>query len=56
MVYKVDPALLCTECVDHYDKPTCASVCPIDCIDPDPKHVESHDALLLKYSALTGNV
>ncbi|MGI2113952.1 YfhL family 4Fe-4S dicluster ferredoxin [Shewanella frigidimarina] len=54
-VYEIDP-LLCTECVGHYDKPTCVSVCPIDCIDPDPKHVESHDALLLKYAALTGNV
>jgi ferredoxin len=54
-VYEIDPSL-CTECVGHYDKPTCVSVCPIDCIDLDPKHVESHDALLLKYAALTGNV
>jgi ferredoxin len=52
-VYEIDPAL-CTECVGHYDKPTCVSVCPIDCIDPDPEHMESQDALLIKYAALTG--
>ncbi|QIR13812.1 YfhL family 4Fe-4S dicluster ferredoxin [Shewanella aestuarii] len=53
-IYEIDPAL-CTECVGHYDKPTCVSVCPIDCIDPDPEHVESQDELLVKYSRLTGN-
>jgi ferredoxin len=52
-VYEIDPAL-CTECVGHYDKPTCVSVCPIDCIDPDPEHIESQDALLIKYAAITG--
>jgi ferredoxin len=54
-VYEIDPAL-CTECVGHYDKPTCVSVCPIDCIDPDPEHMESQDALLIKYAALTGKL
>jgi ferredoxin len=54
-VYEIDPAL-CTECVGHYDKPTCVSVCPIDCIDPDPEHIESQDALLIKYAALTGKL
>ncbi|MCL1149669.1 YfhL family 4Fe-4S dicluster ferredoxin [Shewanella ulleungensis] len=53
-VYEIDPAL-CTECVGHYDKPTCVSVCPIDCIDPDPLHVESQDELLVKYAAITGS-
>ncbi|GGB55723.1 hypothetical protein GCM10011607_15400 [Shewanella inventionis] len=52
-IYEIDPAL-CTECVGHYDKPTCVSVCPIDCIDPDPLHAESHDELLVKYAAITG--
>ena len=52
-IYEIDPDL-CTECVGHYDKPTCVSVCPIDCIDPDPEHVESDDELLVKYHLITG--
>ncbi|GIU02891.1 YfhL family 4Fe-4S dicluster ferredoxin [Shewanella algidipiscicola] len=52
-IYEIDPDL-CTECVGHYDKPTCVSVCPIDCIDPDPQHIESDEALLLKYHLITG--
>lgn len=52
-IYEIDPNL-CTECVGHYDKPTCVSVCPIDCIDPDPAHVESEDKLLVKYHLITG--
>ncbi|MDF0532811.1 YfhL family 4Fe-4S dicluster ferredoxin [Shewanella yunxiaonensis] len=54
-VYYIDPER-CTECVGHYDKPTCISVCPIDCIDVDPAHVESPDELLLKYAHLTGKL
>ncbi|MCF1432213.1 MAG: YfhL family 4Fe-4S dicluster ferredoxin [Shewanella sp.] len=54
-IYEIDPNL-CTECVGHYDKPTCVSVCPIDCIDPDPEHEESQDELLLKYAKLTGKL
>ncbi|MGX9080123.1 YfhL family 4Fe-4S dicluster ferredoxin, partial [Klebsiella pneumoniae] len=30
-IYEIDPSR-CTECVGHYEKPTCISVCPIDCI------------------------
>lgn len=52
-IYEIDPDL-CTECVGHYDKPTCVSVCPIDCIDPDPAYVESNDELLVKYHLITG--
>ncbi|MCE9679124.1 YfhL family 4Fe-4S dicluster ferredoxin [Shewanella sp. AS1] len=52
-IYEIDPNL-CTECVGHYDKPTCVSVCPIDCIDLDPAHQESEEALLVKYHLLTG--
>ncbi|MGL5046580.1 MAG: YfhL family 4Fe-4S dicluster ferredoxin [Shewanella sp.] len=51
-IYEIDPDR-CTECVGHYDKPTCVSVCPIDCIDPDPNHVESNDELLVKFAVLT---
>ena len=36
----------CTECVGHFDKEQCAAVCPVDCCVPDPKHVESEEALL----------
>lgn len=54
-IYFIDPER-CTECVGHYDKPTCVSVCPIDCIDIDPQRVESPDELLLKYARLTGKL
>ncbi|QYJ79700.1 YfhL family 4Fe-4S dicluster ferredoxin [Shewanella acanthi] len=54
-IYEIDPDR-CTECVGHYDKPTCVSVCPIDCIDPDPNHVESHDELLVKFAILTQKI
>jgi ferredoxin len=43
----IDPAR-CTECVGHYDEPQCVVVCPVECIDPDPAHPESHDDLLQK--------
>ncbi len=51
-IYEIDPAR-CTECVGHYDKPTCVSVCPIDCIDPDPNHKETTDQLAEKFILLT---
>lgn len=54
-IYEIDPDR-CTECVGHYDKPTCVSVCPIDCIDPDPNHIESQDELLVKFAELTQKI
>ena len=54
-VYEIDPAR-CTECVGHYDNPTCVSVCPIDCIEKDPDHDESLDQLAEKYLRLTGQL
>lgn len=54
-IYEIDPNK-CTECVGHYDKPTCESVCPIDCISKDPKYAESQDELLIKYARLTGKI
>jgi ferredoxin len=54
-IYEIDPKL-CTECVGHYDKPTCISVCPIDCIAIDPANKESQDELLIKYAVLTGQL
>ena len=34
-IYAIDPAL-CTECVGHCEASQCVSVCPVDCIVPDP--------------------
>lgn len=51
-IYQIDPDK-CTECVGHYDQPTCVSVCPIDCIKKDPDHVESLDQLAEKFIRLT---
>lgn len=48
LVYVIDPAL-CTECVGAHDEAQCKETCPVDCIVPDPRHVESQDALLAKY-------
>ena len=41
-IYEIDVDK-CTECLGHYEKPTCVSVCPIDCVKPDPEQVESED-------------
>ncbi|MEE9354255.1 MAG: YfhL family 4Fe-4S dicluster ferredoxin [Methylococcaceae bacterium] len=51
-IYVIDPAL-CTECVGHYDLPQCVEVCPVDCIDKDPEHIEDRPALLQKFTQLT---
>lgn len=53
-IYEIDVDK-CTECVGHYDSPTCVSVCPIDCVEPDPDHVEDQDTLLAKFLVLTEN-
>jgi len=50
-IYVIDPAR-CTECVGHYDEPQCVVVCPVECIDPDPAIVETHDQLLEKLRRL----
>ncbi len=52
-IYEIDVDK-CTECIGHYDQPTCVSVCPIDCVKPDLEHVESEDALLAKFIRLHG--
>ncbi len=52
-IYEIDPDK-CTECVGHYDKPTCMSVCPIDCIKKDPLHQESEQQLLEKFLRMHG--
>jgi len=50
-IYEIDPNL-CTECVGHFDEPTCIEVCPVDCILVDPDNEESKEALQLKYEKL----
>ena len=50
-VYVINPAL-CTECVGHYDEPQCVVVCPVECIELDPEHVETEDQLLAKLRRL----
>jgi len=52
-IYEIDTKK-CTECVGHYGKPTCVSVCPIDCIKPDINNVEDEEALLAKFISLHG--
>jgi len=52
-IYEIDVSK-CTECIGHYDKPTCVSVCPIDCVKPDPGHVEDEETLLTKFLTLHG--
>lgn len=48
-IYEID-ADLCTECVGHYDKPTCQSVCPINnTIITDPQHIETQEQLWDKF-------
>ncbi|KHN55107.1 YfhL family 4Fe-4S dicluster ferredoxin [Dickeya fangzhongdai] len=51
-IYEIDP-LRCTECVGHYDTPTCQKVCPIDnTIIKDTNHRENHDQLWEKFVLL----
>ncbi|MHA3104018.1 YfhL family 4Fe-4S dicluster ferredoxin [Acinetobacter sp. ANC 3791] len=50
-VYEIDPER-CTECVGFYEAPTCMAVCPINCIEPDPAHVEDQTQLMQKFKAL----
>lgn len=50
-IYVIDPDK-CTECVGHFDQPQCVQVCPVDCIEPDPDHVEDAEALQRKFRRL----
>ena len=45
-IYEIDPDK-CTECIGHYDKPTCQSVCPINnCIIIDKDNTETQEDYL----------
>jgi ferredoxin len=51
-IYQIDSDR-CTECVGHYDKPTCQSVCPIDnTIIVDALHTETNEQLWDKFVLL----
>lgn len=50
--YVIDPSK-CTECVGHFERSQCVVVCPVDCIIPDPDHLEEKDQLHEKYLRLT---
>ncbi|MBX2868184.1 MAG: YfhL family 4Fe-4S dicluster ferredoxin [Acidiferrobacterales bacterium] len=50
-IYEIDWTR-CTECVGHFETSQCVEVCPVDCIPLDPDHLESRDALMLKYQHL----
>lgn len=51
-IYEILPER-CTECVGHFDKPQCRSVCPVDCIPLDPDYPETQQQLQQKYERLT---
>ncbi|NKF22848.1 YfhL family 4Fe-4S dicluster ferredoxin [Solimonas marina] len=53
-IYEIDPDR-CTECVGHFDKPQCQTVCPVACIPLDPEREETQDELRAKYQRLTGH-
>ena len=50
-IFRIDPDR-CTECVGNYISPRCADVCPVDAPQPDPKHQETREQLLQKWSRL----
>jgi ferredoxin len=54
-IYVIDPDR-CTECVGHHDEPQCVVVCPVECIDKDPAHVEGEAQLLAKLARLQAEV
>ncbi|WP_212113108.1 4Fe-4S binding protein [Candidatus Shikimatogenerans silvanidophilus] len=45
----------CTECIDFYNEPQCASVCPVNCCILDDNNIESKDFLLKKKKILHNN-
>lgn len=53
-VYEINPNL-CTECVGYYDEPQCVSVCPIDCVEQNPYHIETKEELLEKSELISAN-
>jgi ferredoxin len=52
-IYEIDGDK-CTECVGHYEEPSCVQVCPVECILEDPNKRESVDQLADKFTKLHG--
>ncbi|GEA12470.1 YfhL family 4Fe-4S dicluster ferredoxin [Alteromonas sp. KUL49] len=50
-IFVIDPNR-CTECIGHYDEPSCIAACPVECIEKDPAHTESLSQLADKYAAM----
>ncbi|HHH37004.1 MAG TPA: YfhL family 4Fe-4S dicluster ferredoxin [Epsilonproteobacteria bacterium] len=50
-IYIIDPDR-CTECVGHYDEPSCIAVCPVDCISSDSNTVENAEEQRFKIEQL----
>ena len=55
-IYEINSDL-CTECVGHYEEPTCMKVCPINnCIIIDPDNIETEAQLLDKFAVIYSNL
>jgi ferredoxin len=50
-IFEINPDR-CTECVGHYDAPSCVGVCPVECIVTNPDKQESLDQLADKFANL----
>ena len=53
-IYEIDPNK-CTECVGHFEEPTCAVLCPVACIPLNPAWRETPEQLRAKYERLTAD-
>lgn len=53
-IYEIAPER-CTECVGHFDVPQCQTVCPVECIEPDPDRRESREVLEARFRQLTAS-
>lgn len=50
-IFEINPDA-CTECVGHYDEPSCVQICPVECIVKDPNRKETLNQLATKYTNL----
>ncbi|GAC29970.1 YfhL family 4Fe-4S dicluster ferredoxin [Brumicola pallidula] len=50
-IYEIN-ADKCTECVGHYEEPSCVGVCPVECIEVNPKRKETVAQLTEKFARL----
>lgn len=42
----------CSECVGSFETSQCIDVCPVDCIEIDPNHIETKNELMDKFLSL----